>query len=328
MTQGMRKNLTDLLPAALGGIGLILLYYYVPRVFRILVLSMIFALLFEPVVESVRGKLHLSGTKSTALVYGLIAVTSISLLALAIPVILVSLSDITDQLEHVRHRVEALSPGWYARLNGEEFFQNVGERLVFFTERLGSLCIQAAEVLVIVVAALVLSFYIIKDKGKFSRFVLALFPFTWRPHLRAAAGRAKTVWERFVGGQFLIALIVGILETAGLILLGVPYPYLFGLIGGFSNLIPYVGPFLGAVPAVLAVLFEGGSLYRILGTVFVFVAVQQLDNWFLTPRIMKGRLGLHPAVTVFAVLTGAELFGFLGATLAVPVVGILWAVKP
>ena len=94
--------------------------------------------------------------------------------------------------------------------------------------------------------------------------VLSLFPFTWREYLRSAAGRAGIAWERFVSGQLFIAMIVGILETVGLLVLGAPYPFVFGLIGGLSNLIPYIGPFVGAVPAVIAVLFQGASFYRVL----------------------------------------------------------------
>ena len=89
-----------------------------------------------------------------------------------------------------------------------------------------------------------------------------------------------------------------------------------------------MGPFLGALPAVVTVLLEGGSLVRVIGTALLFVGAQQLDNWLLTPRIMQGSLGLHPAATILSVLIGAELFGFLGAALAVPVAGILWAIRP
>ena len=91
-------------------------------------------------------------------------------------------------------------------------------------------------------------------------------------------------------------------------------------------MIPYVGPFIGAVPPVITVLYQGGSLYRLLYTVLIFVLVQQLDNWFLTPKIMKGRIGLHPVVTILAVLVGADLLGLWGAALAVPITGIILAV--
>ncbi len=324
----MRKTFADLIPAILALLGIIGLYLYVPGVFRVVALGLLFALLFAPVVTWLRARFHLPGTKSTALVYGLVALLSIGIVSIVVIVIFFNLSDLTLQLEQVRRHVEALSPRWYSRLNGEQLFVNLGQKLTFLTQRIGMLCIEAVEVIAIVVAGFVLSFYIIKDAKQMGGMVLSLFPFTWREYLRSAAGRAGIAWERFVSGQLFIAMIVGILETVGLLLLGAPYPFVFGLIGGLSNLIPYIGPFVGAVPAVIAVLFQGASLYRVLVTALIFIAVQQIDNWILTPRIMKGRLGLHPAVTILSVLIGAELFGFLGATLAVPVVGMIWSLRP
>ncbi len=324
----IRKNILDTLPVVTVMLILVLMYRCVPRVFQILALSVLFAFLFSPVVKRCSKRFKLSGTVSTALVYGGIACVVLGILALTVSVLLFSIGDIMQQLEQVSTRLEALSPVWFERLNGAQFFDNVGEKFTFYTERVGHIGMEAAEIVAVVVAALVISFHMIKDSRHLSIFAVELFPFSWRPYLCAVGQRATIVWERFIGGQFLIAWIVGVLETLGLLLLGVPYPYFFGLIGGLSNLIPYVGPFLGAIPAVMAVLYQGGGVYRILGTVLIFVLVQQLDNWLLTPKIMKGRLGLHPAVTVLAVLAGAELFGFLGATLAVPAVGILWSLKP
>ncbi len=324
----MRKTLADLIPAILAFLGLIGLYIYAPGVLAVIALGLLFALLFAPVVAWLRARFHLPGIKSTALVYGLVALVILGIVSIVVIVVFFNLSDLTLQLEQVREHVEELSPLWYRRLNGDQIFTNVGQRLSNLTDRLGELCIAAVEIIAVVLASFVLSFYIIKDAKQIGQAMLSLFPFTWREYLQDAVKRAQIAWERFVSGQFLIALIVGVLETAGLIVLRAPYPFVFGLIGGLSNLIPYIGPFVGAVPAIVAVLFQGASLSRILGTAFVFIAVQQMDNWILTPRIMKGRLGLHPAVTILSVLIGAELFGFLGATLAVPIVGMLWSLRP
>lgn len=324
----MRKTFADLIPAILAFLGIIGLYLYVPGVFGVIALGLLFALLFAPVVAWLRARFHLPGPKSTAVVYAFVALIIVGIVTVTAIILFFNLSDLTQQLEQVREHVEELSPRWYRRFRGDQLFAQIAQRLNSLTERVADLCIAAVEIIAVVVAGFVLSFYIIKDSNQIGGALLALFPYTWREYLRGAVGRARIAWERFVSGQFLIALIVGILETAGLILLGAPYPFVFGFIGGLSNLIPYIGPFVGAIPAIIAVLFQGSNLYRIIGTVSIFVAVQQIDNWILTPRIMKGRLGLHPTVTILSVLIGAELFGFLGATLAVPAVGMLWSLRP
>ncbi|MBP3392602.1 MAG: AI-2E family transporter [Clostridia bacterium] len=316
----------DLIPAILLLVALTFLYIALPRVFLILILGAFFALLLKPLVVKIQTEWHLSGTKSTAIVYGLLVILIVGLLALTLPAIIKSLTHIQEQLTQVENRIEQITGPWYQRLNGGEFFQYVRIRISAITQGLGEIILRAAEVFVLIVAAFVLSFYFIRDRQKISNFLLSLFPFSMREKIREAGNRAQLVWERFVGGQLFIAFLIGTLETVLLLFAGIPYPFLFGIIGGLSNLIPYVGPFIGAVPPVITVLYQGGSLYRLLYTVLIFVLVQQLDNWFLTPKIMKGRIGLHPVVTILAVLVGADLLGLWGAALAVPITGIILAV--
>ncbi|MBR5280749.1 MAG: AI-2E family transporter [Clostridia bacterium] len=316
----------DWIPAACFLLFLIILYIALPKVFFIAALGVFFALLLKPLVVKIQQEWHLSGTKSTAIVYGLLGILLVGLLALTLPAIFKSLSHIQEQLVQVESGIAQLAGPWYHRLNGQEFFQYVQNRVYAITQGLGTLFLKTAETFLLVLASFVLSFYFIRDRQTIGLFLLSLFPFSRREKIRLAAGRAQIVWERFVGGQLFVAFIIGTLETILLLFAGIPYPFLFGIIGGLSNLIPYVGPFLGAVPPVITVLYQGGNLYRLIYTVLIFVLVQQLDNWFLTPKIMKGRIGLHPVVTIFAVLIGAELLGLWGAVLAVPVTGMILSI--
>ncbi len=316
----------DWIPAILFGLLLIFLYIALPRIFLVLALGIFFALLLKPLVVKIQQEWHLSGTKSTAVVYGFMAILIVCLLALTLPAIFKSLSHIQEQLTQVETRIAEISSPWFQRLNGGEFFQYVRERIATITQGLGTLFLRAAEAFALVVASFVLSFYFIRDRKAVSAFLLSLFPFSMRDRIREAGSRAQIVWERFIGGQLFIAFLIGTLETLLLLFAGIPYPFLFGIIGGLSNLIPYVGPFIGAVPPVITVLYQGGSIYRLIYTVMIFVLVQQLDNWFLTPKIMKGRIGLHPVVTILAVLIGVDLLGLWGAVLAVPVTGIILSI--
>lgn len=316
----------DWIPAIFLGITIIFLYFALPRVFLIFALGVFFALLLKPLAVKIQTEWRLSGLKSTAIAYGLIVILLVGLLALTLPAVFKSLSHIQEQLTQVETRIEQITGPWFQRVNGAEFFQYVRTRIEAITQGLGTLFLRAAEVFVLVLASFVLSFYFIRDRKTIGNFLLSLFPFSVQGTIREAGGRALIVWERFVGGQLFIAFIIGTLETVLLLFAGVPYPFLFGIIGGLSNLIPYVGPFIGAVPPVITVLYQGGSIYRLIYTVMIFVLVQQLDNWFLTPKIMKGRIGLHPVVTILAVLIGADLLGLWGAALAVPITGMILSI--
>lgn len=101
-------------------------------------------------------------------------------------------------------------------------------------------------------------------------------------------------------------------------------PWLLGLLGGLSNTVPYIGPVIGAVPAVFAALMV--SPVKAIITVLLFVLVQQLDNNFISPKIIEGRLGLHPVASIIVLFIGGEFFGFAGVLFAIPAYAILRSV--
>jgi len=169
--------------------------------------------------------------------------------------------------------------------------------------------------------AMVIAYYFIKDARFFKDAALSLVPRKWRNGVVGAGREINHILSNFIQGQLLVAFIVGILETIGLTAVGVKYSLVLGLAGGIANVIPYFGPIIGAVPAVAVALLQ--SPVRALWAVLVFVIVQQLDNSFISPRIIEGRLGLHPVTTVLAVLVGGEFFGVLGMLLSVPVTAII-----
>ncbi|HEY2475344.1 MAG TPA: AI-2E family transporter [Candidatus Cybelea sp.] len=126
----------------------------------------------------------------------------------------------------------------------------------------------------------------------------------------------------FIRGQLLVAVVVGVLITAALALLRVPYPFLFGLLAGVGDLIPYVGAVLAYLPAVLSAVLANGWLNALLVTV-AFVLIYEVEGHLIAPPIVGRQVRLSPFVVVIALLIGAELAGLFGMLIAVPVVGVL-----
>jgi len=128
--------------------------------------------------------------------------------------------------------------------------------------------------------------------------------------------RVNKVVGRFVRGQLIVSVVVGGLVALGLSLLGVRYALFLGVLAGLFDIIPYFGPVLGAIPAlVLAFLRDPLTA---LWTLLMFVAVQQLEGSVLSPKIVGEQVGLHPLTVIFSVLAGGELLGVTGMLLAVP----------
>jgi len=162
----------------------------------------------------------------------------------------------------------------------------------------------------------VLSYYILHDRLLLQQQTLQIPPPQQRDELRRLGGEIDHLLRQYIYGYVLIAVIVGLLSTIVLLLLNVRYAPALGLIMGICDLVPYIGPFIGAVPAVAVALGQGSN--TALYTALALLLVQQAESMVITPLIMDKRTGLHPVATIFVVLSGAYLFGLAGSVLAVP----------
>ena len=125
-------------------------------------------------------------------------------------------------------------------------------------------------------------------------------------------------FKQFLRGQLLEACIVAALSVVALWIAGVNYFGIIGVISGICNLIPFVGPWIGAVVAVAVSLLGGGYMTAIWAVV-AMILVQQIDNHLLAPKIVGDSVGLHPVITMVVLLVGADIGGIVGMLLAVPV---------
>nr|WP_243119920.1 AI-2E family transporter [Pelotomaculum propionicicum] len=172
-----------------------------------------------------------------------------------------------------------------------------------------------------ILLAPVLSFYILKDLDLIKEKAFAAVPPAWRDDLKGLLQEIDQVLGSFVKGYFLVAAVVGGLTVVAMVLLGVDFPLMLGIVSGLAELIPYFGPVIGAVPAVgLAVL---KSKWLALKVAAVFLIIHQLEGNFISPKIMGDKVGLHPLVVILSLLAGGELYGLAGMLLAVPAAAVL-----
>jgi predicted PurR-regulated permease PerM len=126
----------------------------------------------------------------------------------------------------------------------------------------------------------------------------------------------------YLRGQLTLALIIGVLAGVGTALLGLPYAVVLGVLAGLFELVPMFGPILSVIPAVMVALFM--PFPTVIWVLLFFLAIQQIENNVLAPRISGHAVGLHPLGAMFALLAGFQLAGLLGGLFAVPVAGVLW----
>lgn len=166
--------------------------------------------------------------------------------------------------------------------------------------------------------------YLAIDPGLYRRGLAKLF--TARPRdevddTLVVAGEALKLW---LLGQLIAMVLVGILTTAGLMLLGIPSALALGLIAALLEFVPFIGPVLAAIPAIALGLTEGpGTAAMVLG---LYVLVQQIEGNIITPLVQQRTVDLPPAITIFAILTFGVLFGPVGILFAVPLAVVSYVV--
>lgn len=163
------------------------------------------------------------------------------------------------------------------------------------------------------------AFYLLHDWEKIGELIKQRLPHASRALILRLGNEIDTMISTFLRGQFSICLILAACYSLGLYLLGIPFALVIGLAAGLLGFIPYVGPVGGFCTAGLASLWHFGWDIHLLGVALVFVAAHLLESFYLTPKVLGDKLGLHPLVILLALTIAADRFGFAGLLMAVPV---------
>ncbi|MBI4744130.1 MAG: AI-2E family transporter [Actinobacteria bacterium] len=174
------------------------------------------------------------------------------------------------------------------------------------------------------ILAPIIAFYALKDLQEIKDSFLGLISPKYRDEALDVLRKVDLVLGGFVRGQLTIAVIFGVLSSIFLTLLGVDFAILIGMLAGFLNLIPYIGPIFAAIPAIVVILFKSSTIVLI-EVLIIFFVLNQIINFIIYPLVMKHHIGLHPILLIFSLLAGGMLFGFFGLFLAIPTVAVIKA---
>ncbi len=168
----------------------------------------------------------------------------------------------------------------------------------------------------------VLTFFFLRDWDLLVARMAVLVPRDHVAIVRKLAIESDAVLGGFLRGQLLVMLILGVLYGIGLWMVGLNLGILIGVIGGLLTFVPYLGPAAVVVLGGIAALVQFGDWQHLAGVGAVFAIGQVIESYWLTPKLVGDRIGLHPMAVIFAVLAGGTLFGFLGMLLALPVAAV------
>ena len=163
------------------------------------------------------------------------------------------------------------------------------------------------------------AFYLLYDWEKIGAMLSERLPQGSRTMILRLTGEIDTLISAFLRGQFLVCLILSVLYSIGLYIAGIPFALALGLISGLLVFIPYVGLIGGFCAASTMSLWTFGGDSHLLGVLLVFPVVHIIEAFYLAPKVLGDKLGLHPLVILLALTIAAERFGFAGLLIAVPV---------
>jgi predicted PurR-regulated permease PerM len=235
----------------------------------------------------------------------------------------------TSRLEELIKKIELLSPQFYqfARPKFDEFMNSIEpDRILGFAfSWLQSGLFRLVNLTTSLVDLMLIPFfvyYFLADYGTMRARVERLIPPRYRAITSDLIGQISNVLSSYVRSQLLIGLVMGLLYSLGFAILGVPLAITVGMLAGMLNFIPYLGTLTGLVLSLLFLALDNAGIGRFLGALGVFAIVQSIEGYYLTPKLIGGRLHIHPLWVLTGLLIGGNLFGLVGIILAVPVIAI------
>ncbi len=314
-----------------GAYGAFLLLRELSRVIAWLAVAGFFTVVLAPAVDGVQHRLHLRRTLATSVVFftGLILV--VGLLYLFIRPVVDQVSDFIDDLpDRVEEARDGRGPlgGLVERYDLDQYLDENENRIQEAVSNAGTPALGVARSVfngvLAVLTILVLTFLMLLRGPELTAGILSLVPDRHRERVRLVAGDAARAVSGYMLGNLLISLVAGTATYVFLLVAGVPSAEVLALWVAFADLIPMVGATLGAIPTV-AVAFLHSTPAGI-ATLIFYVVYQQFENHVLQVTVMSRTVDVNPLTVLVSVLAGVELFGFLGALLAIPVAGVIQVV--
>ncbi|MCL6610247.1 MAG: AI-2E family transporter [Peptococcaceae bacterium] len=319
---------------ALAGLLIILSLYGVFLVRGIIVsflLAGVIFYLFNPLVDRLESR-GTGRTWAILLVYAAAAIIAAAAALYGVPRMVGQLNGLVEAVPAYAGQVQKISrdiESRYARAGlPDEIRRIIDDRIGWLEQRVLGLVSRAMsgivgvlEQILSILLAPVLAFYLLRDFCRFKEDFFSLVPHRWQADAVILAGEINRVLDSYIRGYLLVCVIVGTLTGLAMFLLGVEFPLVLGVFAGLTELIPYFGPFIGALPAVSLALLK--SKWLALKVVLAFLIIQQLEGSVISPKVLGDRVGLHPLAVILALLVAGKISGLPGMLLAVPAAAIL-----
>jgi predicted PurR-regulated permease PerM len=326
MLDSSTKKISRLLLYFLGAVILFYVLYLLSDLMIILAVAILLAFIFDPFV-TIFEKEGFTRFTSTSIVFIAVALLLYFGLSVFIPKFLLQMNQFIAALhvKNLHEQILSLEQGVYKYVpifklgdlsNRIESFLSSG--IINSFDKISTLLTSIFSIVILVVIVPIITFFLLKDSQTIMNAMLHIVPNNYFELSYWIIKRVSLELGKFVRGWIFDALFVGISCGFGYHIIGVQNALPLGLISGLGHLVPYFGPIIGGVPAIVISVIQYGNFSHVPYICLMILIVYALDNGFVQPYVLAKSVDMHPIVIIILILAGSELFGVIGMLLAIP----------
>lgn len=299
------------------------------------ILALLLYYLFNPVINFLEKK-GLKRIFGTIFLYFMILMVIVVAVGSLYPLLAEQLTDFIDDFPELIASINKSLRSTIGNLpfggsiegfidQGEEFIANIPDNAkTYLTEGftgLSKVITSVSNLLVTLVVAPIILFFLLKDDREFFNRFLAIVPPKWRKDLMDISSKINNQVSAYVKGQLIIASALGVMAFIGFSIIGLKYNGVLAVITAFTSVVPYLGPIIAFTPALVIAL--SSSWWMLVKLLIVWALLQFLEGNVVQPNVMGKQLNIHPLTIIIVLLVAGDLLGFVGLILGVPLYAIL-----
>jgi predicted PurR-regulated permease PerM len=304
------------------------IYTFLAAVLAPFAIAMIISYVLNPIVN-VLNKRRVPRTMAVLLIYAVFITSLIVILMNLIPIFMMQLQELNEHMPQLTIKAQSLM----SNLNDNQFLpqsvrMGINNALVKFESGISKMISNyihgignTLNILFIAFIIPFLAFYILKDFQLMEKSALTFVPKKYREQTVKLLVDIDTALGSYIRGQFIVCIIVGCLAYLGYWIIGMPYLLLLASVVAIFNIVPYLGQYLGAAPALI--MATSISWKMVLYVAIVNTVVQMIEGNIISPQVVGRTLNMHPLSIILALLVGGEVAGIIGLVLAVPFFAVL-----
>lgn len=299
-------------------------------------IAFVFAYLLQPVIHTNCYKLKLPRGIVTLGVFTMFLSGFVAIIVLIVPIIYQQIAVFVSKIPQYKSNFESGIATWSEKLkevnpelankvteSAHSFLDSAFSIFASFANHIWQYTLATINFFTIVALVPIILYYFLRDWPQIVSSIESILPMRGKSKVREIFISINELLSAYIRGQLNICLMLAFYYVLGLNLIGLDLALLLGILSGFLIIIPFIGAMISFLMVAVSCYFTYGAGIELLYIVILYVVGHAIEGYILAPKIIGGRIGLHPVWIIFAVFAAGSVFGFLGVVFAIPIAGIV-----